>query len=90
MGLSTESAEVLDAVKKHIYYGKELDLTNLVEELGDIFWYAAILVDSSASEQSFESIMERNIAKLRARYGERFSEKSAIKRDLTKERRAYA
>ena len=32
MGLSTEAGEFLDALKKHIFYGKELDRVNLAEE----------------------------------------------------------
>ena len=41
MGLSTESAEILDSLKKHIFYGKPLDEVNLKEEMGDLFWYLA-------------------------------------------------
>ena len=44
-GLVTESAELLDAYKKHIYYGKELDLVNIKEEIGDLFWYLALACD---------------------------------------------
>ena len=29
IGLATESGELLDALKKHIFYGKELDAVNL-------------------------------------------------------------
>ena len=31
LGLSTEAGEILDAVKKHVYYGKELDKVNLLK-----------------------------------------------------------
>ncbi|EQC46454.1 MazG nucleotide pyrophosphohydrolase domain protein [Bacteriovorax sp. BSW11_IV] len=84
IGISTEAGEVLDALKKHIFYGKELDKVNLAEELGDLFWYMAILADELGIE--FESVMDRNITKLKARYGEKFSEEKAEKRDLDKER----
>jgi NTP pyrophosphatase (non-canonical NTP hydrolase) len=84
MGLCTEAAEALDAVKKHVFYGKPLDETNLMEEIGDLFWYAAILADELGL--SFEECQQRNIAKLKARYGERFNEAAAITRDLEKER----
>ena len=33
IGLSTEAGEFLDALKKHIFYGKELDRVNLKEEI---------------------------------------------------------
>lgn len=84
IGLSTESGEFLDALKKHIFYGKELDRVNLAEELGDLFWYMAIVADELGVE--FESVMERNIQKLKARYGEKFSEEKAENRDLESER----
>jgi NTP pyrophosphatase (non-canonical NTP hydrolase) len=42
MGLVTEAGELMDAIKKAKIYGKDLDLVNLVEELGDVkspvFW----------------------------------------------------
>ncbi|MCB9063007.1 MAG: nucleoside triphosphate pyrophosphohydrolase family protein [Halobacteriovoraceae bacterium] len=84
IGLATESGEFLDALKKHIYYGKELDRVNLAEELGDLFWYMAIIADEL--EVNFEPIMSTNIAKLKARYGEKFSEQAAENRDLKTER----
>ncbi|MCR9204168.1 MAG: nucleoside triphosphate pyrophosphohydrolase family protein [Halobacteriovoraceae bacterium] len=84
IGMATEAGEFLDALKKHIFYGKDLDRVNLKEELGDLFWYMAIACDELDIE--FEPIMERNIEKLRARYGEKFSEVRADKRDLKKER----
>ncbi|MCO4793377.1 MAG: nucleoside triphosphate pyrophosphohydrolase family protein [Bacteriovoracaceae bacterium] len=84
IGLSTEAGEFLDALKKHIFYGKELDRVNLAEEMGDMFWYLAIACDELGVE--FESLMDRNIEKLKARYGEKFSEQNAETRNLTKER----
>ncbi|OIQ17096.1 MAG: hypothetical protein BM556_12845 [Bacteriovorax sp. MedPE-SWde] len=84
IGLSTESGEFLDALKKHIFYGKELDKVNLAEEMGDLFWYMAIVADELGFE--FEEVMERNITKLKARYGDKFTEEKAEKRDLDTER----
>lgn len=85
MGLSTEAGELLDAMKKHIFYGKKLDMVNLQEELGDIFWYAAQLADAAGF--TFEDTMEKNIAKLKARYPDRFTEKDAVIRNLDVERK---
>lgn len=84
IGLSTEAGEFLDALKKHIFYGKELDKVNLAEEIGDLFWYLAIASDELNID--FESVMERNIQKLKARYGEKFSEEKAEDRNLNVER----
>ncbi len=41
-GMITETAEIMDNYKKHIYYKKPLDMVNLVEELGDLLWYVAL------------------------------------------------
>ena len=84
MGLSTEAAEFTDAIKKHIFYGKELDTVNLKEEIGDILWYAAIALEALGSD--FESVMQTNIDKLSARYPDKFTEELAENRDLDKER----
>lgn len=43
-GLVTESAELVDAIKKHVFYGKPLDVVNIKEEIGDLLWYIAIPV----------------------------------------------
>lgn len=83
-GLCTESSEFLDMLKKHLNYGKPFDKVNAVEEIGDQFWYLAIACD--ALGVSFEEVMERNIAKLKARYGEKYSDDKAINRDLKTER----
>jgi NTP pyrophosphatase (non-canonical NTP hydrolase) len=84
IGLATESGEFLDALKKHVFYGRELDTVNMVEEIGDLFWYCAIIADELGFD--FESAMKTNIDKLRARYGEKFSESRANVRDLAAER----
>ena len=85
IGLATEAGEFLDALKKHIFYGKELDTVNLGEEMGDIFWYCAIVSDQLGID--FSEVMEKNISKLKARYGDKFTEDGAIKRDLDTERK---
>lgn len=84
MGVDTEAGELTDAFKKHIFYGKPLDKTNIKEEIGDLFWYLAILCDEF--DLSFEECMNTNIAKLKARYPEKFSNEKAVDRDLNKER----
>ncbi len=83
-GIATEAGELLDTMKKHIFYGKEIDTVNIVEEIGDLMWYSAIILDELGVE--FEQVMEKNINKLQARYGEKFSESRANTRDLDTER----
>jgi len=85
MGICTESGELMDAVKKHLLYGKDLDYTNIKEETGDLFWYIALLADAVGF--TFEDTFDKNIAKLRARYPNRFTEHDALNRNLEKERK---
>lgn len=85
MGMTTEVGEAMDALKKYLIYGKPLDAVNLEEETGDLFWYCAIL--ANALDFTFESSMEKNIAKLKARYPNKFTEFDALNRDLNKERK---
>lgn len=86
-GLTTESAELVDALKKHFFYGKPLDVVNLKEEAGDLLWYTSVLLDYLGV--SYEEIMEKNIAKLKKRYGEKFSEDKAIHRNHEEEMKVY-
>jgi NTP pyrophosphatase (non-canonical NTP hydrolase) len=85
MGMTTESGEFVDALKKHIYYGKPIDRTNLIEELGDQLWYVAVAIDALGT--SFEDVMRINIEKLRERYGDKFTDEAAVNRDLEAERK---
>jgi len=86
MGLCTEAGEFQDELKRDIFYGKEVDLLNLVEECGDILWYVAEILN--ALDVTFEEVMQKNIDKLRARYPEEFTEHHAINRDLEAENKA--
>lgn len=84
IGLATESSEFLDNLKKHIYYGKDLDLVNAKEEIGDILWYVGIACD--VLNISLDEVMTANINKLKARYPEKFTKEKAENRNLEKER----
>lgn len=68
MGLSGESGECLDILKKHLYQGHDLDKRHLIEELGDVLWYLTLAAD--ALHVSLDEIMHQNINKLRTRYPE--------------------
>lgn len=84
MGISTESGELMDAFKRKLFYGKELDVVNLKEEVGDIMWYVAILLREL--DLDFNEILQLNIDKLQARFPHKFTEFDALNRDLDKER----
>ena len=82
--MQTETAEFTDALKKSLFYGKPLDTVNLKEELGDLLWYVALAMDELGTD--FETEMARVIAKLEARYPEKFTTDKALNRDLDTER----
>lgn len=89
IGLSTESGELLDTLKKHIFYNDDIDITNIIEELGDICWYISIAIHSLNQygvNIDLENIQKRNISKLKARYPEKFTTEKAIHRNLENER----
>src|ERR1700749_1985410 len=76
MGICTESGELMDAIKKTTIYGKPLDITNISEEIGDLFWYLGLICNEL--HLKFEDIWEQNISKLRIRYPNNFTEENAI------------
>ena len=86
IGIASEAGELLDAIKAFIYYGKDLNELNIKEELGDLFWFIALVCDSIGL--TFEEIQEANIAKLHARYPLTFTEAYATQRDLEIEKQA--
>jgi NTP pyrophosphatase (non-canonical NTP hydrolase) len=86
IGFATEAGEILQALHDYVYLGTPLDPIHLVEEGGDVFWYAAIYADSLSV--TFENIQDRNNRKLRARYPDKFEQDQALTRDLDAERRA--
>ena len=85
LGMQTEVAEIADVYKKHIAYGKELDLVNIKEEIGDTIWYFANLCNMHGWD--LRDIMQTNIDKLKSRYPDKFDSEKAINRDLEEERK---
>jgi NTP pyrophosphatase (non-canonical NTP hydrolase) len=84
LGMQTEAAEIADVYKKTIAYRKPLDFVNIKEEVGDLMWYVANLCNMNGWD--LRDILATNIAKLEARYPEKFTEEQAINRNLEWER----
>lgn len=84
-GIITEVGELMDAFKKNMAYGKDIDWVNVEEEIGDLMWYIAGFCN--INDMDLEEILQKNVDKLKARYPEKFSKEKAINRDLEKERR---
>ena len=78
-GLCGESGEVADLVKKWTFQGHILDRDKMVEELGDVLWYVALL--ATALHEPLEAIMQANIDKLRKRYPDGFDPERSVNRD---------
>lgn len=78
-GLNGEAGEIIDLLKKHEFQGHELDREELIEECGDVLWYCALF--ATALGEDLQTIMERNIAKLRDRYPAGFDKARSINRE---------
>jgi NTP pyrophosphatase (non-canonical NTP hydrolase) len=78
-GISGEAGELLDSVKKHVLYKKPLDRANVVEELGDLRFYMAGLMNGLDITE--EEILLMNNEKLSKRYSSgSYSHAQAIER----------
>ena len=69
LGLSAESGEFTEVIKKIVLQGKPYNKENvfhLKRELGDICWYLAQAC--MALDTTFDEIIEMNVDKLKARY----------------------
>ena len=69
VGMSAESGEFLEIVKKMVFQGKPWSVDNrehLIIELGDVMWYVAQAC--MALEIDFDDVIKGNIKKLEKRY----------------------
>lgn len=79
------SGELVDkAIKKYVLYGKVFDAKPLIECLRQIHLNCESLLQSTG--YTIEQARERNIEKLKARYGDKFTEAAALERNLEAER----
>jgi NTP pyrophosphatase (non-canonical NTP hydrolase) len=81
LGLSGESGEIADHVKKIVYHGHPLDdetRDKIAKEIGDILWYCAL--GSRGIGVSLSEIARMNVDKLRKRYPEGFSTELSLNR----------
>jgi len=83
LGVITEAAELAEALQKYVNTG-DLDHVNVAEEVFDVLWYFAILLDSI--EFNWDTVAAVGIDKLKERFPEKFSEREAVERDTDAER----
>lgn len=76
IGISGEAGELLDAIKKAVIYRKPLDISNVIEELGDIEFFLEGLRQELGLTR--EITLWSNIRKLKKRYeGLSYSDEAA-------------
>lgn len=69
MGLAGETGEVIDLIKKLLYHKKKIEREDIIEELGDVFWYYVLILNTLNIKMS--DVLNANADKLIARYPER-------------------
>lgn len=79
MGKVTEAGEALEIIREYVL-GGNLDSVHLCEEVGDGFWYDAII--ARITGRPFDAMTTANIVKLAARYPNGFDEIDAEVRNL--------
>lgn len=79
LGLAGEAGEVADLIKKATMQGHPLYVEKVLLELGDVLWYVA--ETANAIGWDMESIMERNIEKLKKRYPQGFEPAKSVNRE---------
>jgi NTP pyrophosphatase (non-canonical NTP hydrolase) len=83
-GMTIDIGEMIDLLKKNLMYGKPLNVEGVKEKLFSL----SCEIESALNIYGMNSAQarERNIEKLRARYGEKFTEAAALERNLEAER----
>lgn len=77
-GLAEESGEILGLVRKHVFQSHPLARERLESELGDALWCLAITAGSAGL--SLEQVAAANVAKLRARYPDGYTDNASKER----------
>lgn len=88
LGLFGECEEIAKVIGDYIVNGTKPDDLNCEEEAGDFLWYLNQWLSCFGS--NIPKAAKRNIAKLRKRYPNKFSEQAAQNRDVAAERAAMA
>ena len=78
LGLAGEVGEVVDIIKKYMYQGHELEIEELLDELGDVMYYLCWLC--MLFQIDFSEICFNNMNKLTKRYPNGFEEERSINR----------
>lgn len=77
-GLASEVGEI-HALYQKTFQGHPLNADSVVDELGDLLWFAAELADVLGV--SLDTVADHNIRKLRRRYPEGFDAEHSLHRE---------
>ncbi|MBC2806634.1 hypothetical protein C3Y94_026130 [Rhizobium ruizarguesonis] len=80
LGMEGEAAEITEAALLN-------DRAKIVDESGDYLWYLALLFKKH--DITFEEVFSKNIAKLAARFPDKFTLEAAVNRDLEAEAKVF-
>jgi NTP pyrophosphatase (non-canonical NTP hydrolase) len=75
VGISGEAGEILDTVKKTAIYRKDIDIENIIEELGDLEFFMEGLRQVLGLNRDY--ILSQNMSKLKKRYARGYSNQQA-------------
>lgn len=78
VGIATEAGELLDQAKRHTIYQKQLDVENVIEELGDLEFYMEGMRQLCGISR--EETLIHNMRKLATRYSGTYTNDKAIQR----------
>lgn len=76
-GLTSEVGEI-NSLFQHFFQGEAFDKKRLADEIGDLMWFTMELLDAYNIDPS--AVLKNNVAKLKKRYPEGFSEKRSAQR----------
>ena len=88
LSLTIKSSELLDVVKKAIFYDRDFKKEDLIKKGYEILLTLDMLCDTALNSESLElsGVLELNISKLSKRYKKgKFDSEDANKRDVKKE-----
>lgn len=77
-GIAGEAGEVADQIKKHYSMNHPWNDEGLKKEVGDVLWYISEIC--AVKNWTFEDLMQINVDKLAARYGDKFTTEASLNR----------
>lgn len=75
LGITSEGGEIATLIKASCVYGKETNISHLMEEAGDVLWFLSLLAKCMGI--TLEDIAKENIRKLKLRYPQGYSDMDA-------------